>query len=48
MKLTPAGVLLQPDLAGAGLADLDLFIGQDFGTADLMNSDCRNHTRLHC
>src|SRR5688572_15389094 len=39
------GVLADPDLAGAGIADLDLFPLQNLGAAGLMDSDGAGHGR---
>ena len=39
-------LLAQPDLAGAGIADLDLFPLQDLGSAGLMDSDRVRHAAL--
>ena len=45
-EIDAAGVLLDLDLARAGRGDLDLLVGQDFGTAGLVNPDCRDHVSL--
>ncbi len=42
----PAGALLQADLAGAGLADLDFFPAQHFGAAGLVDANRPGHVDL--
>ncbi len=39
----PDGGMAHPELAGAGIADLDFFPAQDFGTTVLMNADRSRH-----
>ena len=42
-EVEAGGFLAEPDLAGAGLADLDLFPLQDLGPSGLMDSDRVRH-----
>jgi hypothetical protein len=42
-EVEAGGFLAKADLAGAGLADLDVFPFQDLGTARTVDSDCVSH-----
>jgi hypothetical protein len=46
MKLTPMALLPELHLARAGPADLDVLVGQDLGTAVVMNPHCFRHCPL--
>ena len=46
MKLMPAAALLDADLALARRRNVDVLVGQNFRTAGLVNTNCRNHVPL--
>ena len=46
MKLSAAGVLLDPDLPRAGRRDLDVLVGQDLGPAVFVYAHCCDHDDL--
>ena len=46
-EIEARGFLAEPDLAGAGIAYLDLFPMQYSGAAELVNSDRMRHALLH-
>src|SRR5205085_8886568 len=45
-EIDATSVLLDLYLALAGCGDLDVLVGQDFGTAGFMNTHCRDHVSL--
>ena len=42
-EIDAAGMLLDLDLALAWRGDLDIFVGEDFGTTGFVNAHCRDH-----